>query len=319
IFERHWVLGPSRNALSVGGGFLRGSVPLRHIDKYDASVTNVGGDLFDQIAPVEGRLIVHAGDCGQPFAGVNFTGTINYMAGSAGHKHFDSTNTAPPSGAVSDAPTTFSGTTDASGRWEAPFTIRPGEFAGSYEIEVETPNLLGTNPPLPFKSETSGLTIGFRNMWRFIPNATDYLEMTGNDNSIPNNCESSACDNHKDFNHYGSLQLHDFIRKLPQVFADATGHTGKIRVNDMSLPFAGAFDIGGNWITKNHISHRIGVDVDVNRNVRMPDGSLDSLTAAEIKDFSDAVKDELGGTRINEPSIHFRLPAATIDEVVGGF
>jgi len=319
-FLRNWHLGPGENALAVGGGLLRPAVPLRYIDKVDKTVTNVGGDLFKEIGPGEGRLIVHANDCGQPFANVAFTGTIEYMEGSGGHKHLDSNDTSPPSGRVSDAPTTFSGTTDTNGRWEAPFTIKAGEFAGSYEIKVETDSLLpGSTTPLPFTSRPSTLTVGFPGMWRFIPNASDYLEMTGHDSSIPNTCETSACDNHKNSGHNGALPLHDFIRRLPGVFQTAVGSSGKIRVNDMSLPLGGAFEIDGNWALKKHISHRIGVDVDVNRNVRMPDGTLDSLSAAEILEFSEAVLEELGGTRINEPSIHFRLPAATIDEVVGGF
>ena len=51
----------------------------------------------------------------------------------------------------------------------------------------------------------------------------------------------------------------------------------------------------------------------------MPDNTVRGLSAAEILEFSEAVLEELGGTRINEPTIHFRLPKATIDEVVGGF
>lgn len=320
IFGVNWRLTPDESALAVGGGFLRAAVPLRHIDKYDTSVTNVGGDVHTAIAPQEGRLIVNSTECGQALPNVAFTGTINYMEQSGGHKHLTSNNTSPPAGRVSNAPTSFSGTTDTTGRWEAPFTIKAGEFAGAYEITVKTDNLLpGSTPPLPFTSKRSTLTVGFPGMWRFIPSASDYLEMTGYDSSIPNNCETSACDNHKDASYYGSLALHDFIRKLPGVFQTATGSSGKIRVNDMSLPQGGAFDIDGNWALKKHISHRIGVDVDVNRNVRMPNGTLVSLTADEILEFQEAVRTELKGTRINEPSIHFRLPATMIDEVVGGF
>ncbi len=124
----------------------------------------------------------------------------------------------------------------------------------------------------------------------------------------------SSCDR----NHYGTGALQAFIRQLPEVFHDKVEPDAILGINDMSLPYGRAFDIGGQWGVNSHISHRLGHDVDVNRHAYYPNGTSRSLDASEIDEFSKGVKSELGGTRVNEPSIHFRLPASTIDGLLAG-
>lgn len=142
------------------------------------------------------------------------------------------------------------------------------------------------------------------------------LKLTGDDFSA-GVCETQNCDNHKGFGHYGLLEMHDFVRALPKVFQNFVG-SGRIGINDMSLPFGGTFDIAGSWSTSFHISHRAGYDVDVDMQVYKADGSFDhAMTAIEKADFIAAVETELKGRIVTEPTIHFRLPGQTIDRLIG--
>jgi len=260
-------------------------------------------------------------DCGQPFGNVNFTGTIEYQQKSGGHLHLTSNDTSPAIGKVSDAPATFSGATDRNGQWQSPFTITAGEFAGAYKITVRTDDLR-INParPTPFQSRPADLTVGFSNLWRFIPSAQDvYLRMVGGDNSIPDNCDSADCNNHRDLNHYARLEMHDFIRQLPNIFHRFVYSTGVLGINDMSLPNGGAFDVAGDWALRYHISHRLGFDVDIDLHTFTSAGALDhDLTAQEIETFAQEVNNRLGGIRVHEPTIHFRLSPAAIDTSLAG-
>lgn len=320
IWFRDWSLAPSENAISVGSaGIINPSVPLRYIDNSNPNMTLVGGDAVLAILPGKTKLAVRTTDCGVNFGNVSFTGAIDYLEKSGGHLHLISGDTSPGS-AVSNAPPSFSGVTDANGSWESPFEIVAGQFAGSYEIKVKTNNILGSSgggSAIPMESKTSGLNVGFRRLWRFIPGPSDTgLKLTGDDFAA-GVCETQDCDNHKGLSHYALLEMHEFVRALPGVFQNFVG-PGRIGINDMSLPFGGAFDIAGGWSTNSHISHRAGYDVDVDMQVYKADGSLDhATTAAEKEKFIKAVEKVLNGRRVWEPTIHFRLSGDSIDRLIG--
>lgn len=323
IFRRNWSLGPGADAVRVATAtpLLNPSVPLRYIDKVDKTITNVGGKVTKSIAAGQSKLVVDAIECGVPFGNLAFTGEIEFQEGGMGHVHGESgAIRVAPTGKVSDVPSAFSGVTDNNGHWESPFTITAGEFAGFYKMTVTAPSLsIPGSAPVRFTSRPVDLLVGFRNIYRFnIGPGDPYLKLVGSDNSIPGNCETFRCDNHRDRNHYGTGALQAFIRQLPEVFHDKVEPDAILGINDMSLPYGGAFDIGGQWGVNSHISHRLGHDVDVNRHAYYPNGTSRPLDASEIDEFSKGVKSELGGTRVNEPSIHFRLPASTIDSLLAG-
>ncbi len=51
--------------------------------------------------------------------------------------------------------------------------------------------------------------------------------------------------------------------------ADPNNISGLMRLNDISLPYGGLFDINGGW-SNPHVSHRIGNDIDIeNRNINV--------------------------------------------------
>ncbi len=319
IWIRNWKLGPGENALRVGpqSAIINPSVPLRYPDKLDLTMTNVGGATTTKIDPGETKLTAVATECGKVFPGVNFTGTIEHVEGSGGHRHGVSNDSTPPSGRVSDAPVTFSGTTDSNGKWTSPFTIKAGEFAGDYAIKAETADL-GVEPgvAVPFQTE-SQLRVGFRGLWRLIPNAADGILMVGHDYAS-GTCETQNCDNHQNMNHNARLEMHDFVGGLAKVFRKTLNTTGLMGVNDMSLPFGGAFDIEGTWGTGSHITHRLGVDVDINRYIYFAAGAPQSLTPDEIDELTEEANLKIGARRINESSIHFRMPAVDIDALLSG-
>lgn len=69
-----------------------------------------------------------------------------------------------------------------------------------------------------------------------------------------------------------------------------------LSINDMSLPWGGAFDYMGKWnVNSEHTFHRVGLSVDINRN-GMPDYVVDQLTV-----FMHDHK----GNRNPEKSIHY--------------
>lgn len=319
IAFRNWELTPRENALRVtlGASRINPAIPWRLIDRVDTTVTNVGGTKTRSIPAGSTQVSVEAFDCGVPFTNVTFKGTVTYVAESGGHIHSVSGDTPPPSGKVSDAPTAdgFEGTTDASGRWPSPLTVTAGEFAGAYELVVETDNLTAGNgsPPLPFRSPVQRLVVGFPPLPELLPAIGSDIELVGDANE--NECGSGQCDNHRYKSHFGTPELHAFIYELPRVFHENVATEGSLLINDMSLPSGGGFDIAGDWADSYHISHRNGYDVDVNRKIYLYDGGERAITNWEEMIFYSSVKRELQGSRINEPTIHFRLSGEVIDQI----
>ncbi|MGA7614830.1 MAG: penicillin-insensitive murein endopeptidase [Thermoanaerobaculia bacterium] len=296
------------------------SVPKRSISKKDPTVTNVGGDTRDQIDPGEARIVVDASECGDFYAGVHFAGTIDYVSGSGGHVHLDSHDTTPPTtyiatqqGTVSDAPSTFSGTTGSSGRWTSS-PITAGTFAGAYDIKAHTDNLSpGSTVAVPRDAGPVRLTIGFANLvslWTIFP--SNAIISVGAENTPVVNCTSQQCDNHKDLSQYGHPDLLTFIQEVAARYRRDVDPNALLPVNDMSLPWGGAFEFPGDWQLKSHISHRIGIDFDVNASA-VVNGVTYTINEA---DLDTVVVTKLKGLKIIEPTIHYRLPKKQIDAIV---
>jgi len=64
----------------------------------------------------------------------------------------------------------------------------------------------------------------------------------------------------EDHNHWGKDYLVNAITLMAYLYVDTIGEI--IRVNDMSLPYGGLFDIYGNWRPP-HITHRMGQNADI--------------------------------------------------------
>ena len=75
---------------------------------------------------------------------------------------------------------------------------------------------------------------------------------------VPANCRTP------DNNHWIQAEAADSLQRAAGAFRSAEWNRGRevMRMNDISLPFGGLFDIDGNWRSP-HGSHRTGKDVDI--------------------------------------------------------
>jgi hypothetical protein len=331
-----WRLDPGEKALRAhfDPPRINPAVPERWPDKGDKTVTNVGGVKNTQIDAGKSKLIVEASECGTPYANVHVTGTAEFVDDSGGHTHSvaGAVNT-PPGSKVVTFPA-IKGDTDANGRLEIDGIIA-GEFAGQYDVQVETTNL--RVPGLtawPAKARPARLTVGFRNL---VPLANvcsiprlgglicSMIVPVGYNNQ--SGCGSGLCDNHRNVSLYGHPKLLMFIAKMAALYRKETKNSDAVLpINDMSLPLGGGFDIAGNWqVWKDvpnpaggkfpfdgHITHRHGIDVDVNRWVK-----INGVEISVNEEKLDLVVQVLKGKKITEPTIHYRIPKSEIDSVVG--
>jgi hypothetical protein len=98
-----------------------------------------------------------------------------------------------------------------------------------------------------------------------------------------------------DNNHWGISRLIQAIQAIAEAYHSL--HSGvRLRVNDMSLPYGGLFDVNGNW-RPHHGEHRIGINADYSLQCR---DSFDNLVSLQERDFREIVLEK---TRI-EPYRH---------------
>lgn len=113
-----------------------------------------------------------------------------------------------------------------------------------------------------------------------LPEGTSYSKVGG----TPSHFGPRVDHLHQDFrvpdnNHYGTLELVDFLINLSNsweamILADSTQDNRQtpLNINDMSLPNGGKFDIYGRW-TGSHSYHRVGRDVDIRTSRNLPIGN----------------------------------------------
>lgn len=215
----------------------------------------------------------------------------------------------------------MTGTTGRDGTAPA-ITLKTGIVAAGVRIKAVTTNLLpGTSPAVPFESPVAGLKVAFRNLQPFVPD-TSYVVTTGSHNNTPAEpyacgdplpAKDQRCDNHRDQNLSGSAVLLRNASIFAAFYYQQFGH--KLRLNDMSLPGGGVFEIAGNWNAGEHWYHRVGVDVDVSRHVLDANGNV-LVGALHLAWLTKWIKINLQGKRIREGPIHYRLSADEIDEVI---
>jgi hypothetical protein len=81
---------------------------------------------------------------------------------------------------------------------------------------------------------------------------------------VPENCRTS------DNNHWIQSGASGSLQRAAETFRSAEWNKTRevMRLNDISLPFGGLFDINGNW-EKPHDSHRTGKDIDIENLARL--------------------------------------------------
>lgn len=148
--------------------------------------------------------------------------------------------------------------TNAEGQIE--FDYRSSVFSGQYVVKAAT----FIDGDSLFAKDT--LTVSVPDL-EFLGEDTTYVLSGGTcnhhgperpGNPIPARCESP------DQIHYIAETAKDSLVAAAKDYlnSDINTEDEKVRINDISLPLGGYFDINGNW-EGDHVSHRIGEDIDV--------------------------------------------------------
>ncbi len=173
-----------------------------------------------------------------------------YVAGSGGHDHTDTgvrrANTIDNYGYFVDEDNEtynpYFGSTNSNGL--IPLTFYSSVWGDTMWIMLQSLHTPLLNDSLAVSERVVGL-IQF--------SETGQFELTGR---VPNHMS----------NHYfrSQVAIDDLINAANEFAQQEWNNTGVMRLNDMSLPFGGLFDVNGQWDTvKGHRSHRIGRSVDI--------------------------------------------------------
>lgn len=305
IFSQAWRLTPREDALSV---------TLDRV-QVNPSVAHTGGTVHPSIPAGTANIIVTATEC-EPLAGVNFSLEIEPLPATAGHKHLVSGTVLPPLDSVATLAST-AGTTGRDGRSD-PILLTAGMIASDVKIRATTTSLM-PGVVSTFTSPEVTVHVGFSKLRSYVPDPS-FVTTTGSRNDTPTEpylcgdpVRPQRCDNHRDENLYGNPRLIRDANIFAAFYYQEFGQ--KLRLNDMSLPRGGVFDINGNWSPPEHASHRLGTDVDLSAHVLDSGGNL-IIDGLDIKWLTTWIADNLGGTRVREEPVHYRLSPAEIDEVV---
>lgn len=318
VSEIQFELGPREDALSVS--FTNSII--------NPAVSSTGGATIPSLPAGRTEVVVKTSECNGAIPNIPFTLESAPNAGSGGHVHLNSGNTTPPAGAFTNAPATVSGQTDSNG--ERRFTVTAGTFGGATTYTASTNNIGLTSTPIPVTSRPASLYTGVI-LRDYVPHPLvlqTYVKLTGHRDSVcggetvtdpVTGAQSTIyhCDNHRDQSHYGRPELHAFIELAASLYNEDTtipaANKGRLGINDMSTPLGGKFDIRGNW-GGSHASHRLGVDVDVDRSVFDAAGNYSGTL--RVAKLTEIIRRELKGKKVPEVPVHYRLNDALIDEII---
>lgn len=311
IFSQTWQLMPLRDALKVS--FDRTTI-------HPAVEAGTGGVKYPTIPPGTGTIVVSAYEC-IALGNVNFTLTPTVVPASGGHVHEISGQDTPPLVDVAQFSAT-SGTTRSDGT-AVPITVTTDNVGVDIRIVASTPNIFpGTSAPaIPFTSPEYTLHIGFSNLVPFDADPA-YVATTGSHNNTPTDpyaCgdpldpKYQRCNNHRDLNLYANPRYVRFAKTFAAFYYQQFGD--KLRLNDMSLPEGGMFDLNGDFTTPEHMLHRLGIEGDVSRHVIGADGTI-RFNGLHLKWLQKWIDGNLAGTRVQEGPVHFRISADEIDQTI---
>ncbi len=111
------------------------------------------------------------------------------------------------------------------------------------------------------------------------------------------------------YNHFGKLDTFSVLWDIADAYFDT--EKGTLRINDISLPLGGAFDICGKWDPKltcdtykygGHNTHRLGEDVDVDDETTEKNTVTEDSLKKIIKDL-----DYVDNVKIKPEGNHFHL------------
>ncbi len=286
VQEQNFDIGVSRGALQITS------------DKtivHPASVHSTGGTTYPRFSGGVAHITFLAKDCGQiPPRPVRVTMTPTVVSHSAGHNH-----NSPP---VDELASFDSMTCTTDSRTGACTITMTGEGVSSFlKLRAHIDDFDTTDSVVsPVDSDEYNMVVA-------IPG----LQEMAFDTSIV--FPSGITTTHPQ-NHFAQPEMISFIYLFAKKYQDT--HNGdRIRIDDMSLPLGGNFDIDADYDADRHAFHRFGVDVDVSQHIIDSNGTQVNL-ALNVGDLTTYIEVFLHGSRWPEGPIHYRFPANGIDEIV---
>lgn len=187
------------------------------------------------------------------------------------------------------------------GKCLVPVTYHPDEVSGTETIEATATG---------FGQATTNVTVEVPGLEPLPEDPTRYELVGAPDNHAGTNdpCRPARPTSKHFQNHFGTRRLITAVREVADRMLRETGIL--LRVNDMSLPLGGLFDIDNNWISP-HDGHRVGLEVDIGvqgiRNRACPQYDLLQLQRAIFQATRKLPKLELD-KRGNPTHFHGSIP-----------
>jgi len=205
--------------------------------------------------------------------------------------------------------TMISGTRKTDSTGVLRFKFLASQFGGSERIKAKLVSDTTKTDTLSLITRVPGLQL--------LPEGTNYVKVGGT--CRHHGPEGPAGCSTPDNDHWGKLAMIQGISSIADSFAQYyPGY--RIRINDISLPYGGGFDLGGNWeddiIDKfasrdtcnlvGHCTHREGNIADISYFVRPPSGP-DSLFTEPQKRRVRRILDNAASSVLQHGHYHFRI------------
>ncbi|MDE3058448.1 MAG: penicillin-insensitive murein endopeptidase [Bacteroidota bacterium] len=207
------------------------------VDPSKVSPSNTGGNSQTTVTVLTTRG-------GTPVSGVPITFQAKGVEGTGGHNH-----NGRPAGTF----TATSGTTDADGKFVSTYTA--SAFGGIERITAISGDV----------KDSADVNVKVGGLVELTGGSNYELVGTPNSYSGTNDpCRESPPTSLHYSNHYGIPDLISAVQNIASSYSSL--HLGiKLRINDMSLPWGGLFDINNDWSTP-HAEHRVGINADIGFN-----------------------------------------------------
>lgn len=262
--------------------------------------------------------------CGVPIPNAPVRLANSVVPGSGGHVHFARETepgtgayieSTPPWSSIDESRVSILAKTDAAGILQARYR------AGIYGVE-EAVSATATDP----NNSTLVRDAEPRRFFIRLPGLVA-LDTSGMTYKLRGSYASDCDQGHNDAqtlrrSHYVTPSTYEMVQRLNDRWLAEGGDN--LCLNDASLPFGGFFDNGGstrgtkeqepNKDTRRHVSHRRGIDIDVNVRANAPcTEDLDQLMTVRGKEVTkrerldEIAQQEFGLMKAREEPIHYRF------------
>src|SRR5581483_9192749 len=171
-------------------------------------------------------------------------------------------------------------TTDLSGSCQLMY-VAP-EVSGKYEISAAVTGISTLSDSKPITVQSAGLG----------PLGAGTLILSGSFGQP--SCSGGFVQSAHSLNHYGASTLRANLISIARDFFSQSGL--QVRVNDMSLPWGGLFDIKNGW-TVPHRSHRYGFNADIDW---YAGSACQALSASQLTTLMGIIKNDTHKTPVCE-------------------